>query len=264
MKLMLLIIPTIHSDGEADRERLGEADDARARTGWRGTRSSTPERDRERGQPELAGELPAGPQVEVVVEDAERGGERAADEQRDELVGSIVRRRRQEVELAVRQAEQRRATTMNAVATATPPPRGIGTTLTRRWSGWSTASTRSATRRTSGVRKNEISAAATKAPIRYGSAGPVRSVNLTRPARPPPSGRSRPGTGKRAVISATRAASRACAAGSPRCSIASMIRSPIARISAAPMPRDVTAGRADPDPGRRVRRAACRTGSGSC
>ena len=43
------------------------------------------ERDRQDGQADLAGELPAGPKVEQVVDGADEGGRDAADEEGEEL-----------------------------------------------------------------------------------------------------------------------------------------------------------------------------------
>ena len=78
-----------HPDDPEDRER-------RRRPARRGGSTPGPNgfddeldrdpaaRPRAAARPSCAGELPARPQVEVVVEDAERGRQRAADEQRDE------------------------------------------------------------------------------------------------------------------------------------------------------------------------------------
>ena len=93
MKLMLLIIPAIHrtlnpiangpsSWSDWPPERVRDEVDAVA------------EDDREQGQPELAGELPARPQVQGVVDHAERRRERAAEQQADELGQPDVGRHR--------------------------------------------------------------------------------------------------------------------------------------------------------------------------
>jgi len=70
-------------------------------------------------------------------------------------------------------------TTMKAIATATPPPRGTGDVLTRRLPGRSTASKRTATRRTIGVRTKEMTAAAMRPMSRYGTVGPAAGMKLT-------------------------------------------------------------------------------------
>ena len=81
MKLMLLIMPTIQNTVKPTANELVEPDDARPeRVG--DELDADAQRDRERGQPELAEELPAGAQVELVVEGAETAAASAADEQR--------------------------------------------------------------------------------------------------------------------------------------------------------------------------------------
>ena len=75
-------------------------------------------------------ELPAGAQVEAVVEGAERGRGRAAEEQRGErrtgrsANGTATRSMR-----VVDQQEDAPRRRRKAAATASPPPRGIGTTV---------------------------------------------------------------------------------------------------------------------------------------
>ena len=100
---------------------------------------------------------------------------------------------------------------MNAAATATPPPRGIGTTV-------DPAMVRlvdrvDAERDPPDERReeNEISAAATKAAIRYGTAAQASAVNLTRPASADArlGGRGPgPGSGRRSRRRGPRAGSR--------------------------------------------------------
>src|SRR5690349_22471499 len=70
------------------------------------------------------------------------------------------------------------ATTRNANATAIPPPRGTGDLLTRRWSGVSIASSRTMSRRTTGVTPTAISIATTNVTMRSGSTSP--NVGISR------------------------------------------------------------------------------------
>ena len=107
MKLMLLIIPAIQTtvnpsgNGPSSRitprpERVVDEFDEDAHA------------DREQRQPELTGELPPRPQVEVVVEDAERGRQGAAEQQGDDARRIDGARDRQEVRVAVREPDGRR------------------------------------------------------------------------------------------------------------------------------------------------------------
>ena len=85
------------------------------------------------GQRHLAEQLPAGAELERVVEDAQdrrHGAARraGANSSGAPIVRGIVTRSR----AARWRQDPPIATTMNAVATAMPPPRGIGRLLTRR------------------------------------------------------------------------------------------------------------------------------------
>ena len=131
MKLMLLIIPMIQTIVNPIANGPVEGDVPGAeRVVDEG--HGDPGHDREGGQRDLAEQLPAGAELERVVEDAEDRRHGAADEQAEQLrarrscAGSSRAASRS---LAIRIPI---ATTMNAVATAMPPPRGIGRLLTRR------------------------------------------------------------------------------------------------------------------------------------
>ena len=139
-----------------------------------------------------------------------------------------------------RRGRARWPTTRKATPTAMPPPRGIGLVLTRRSSGWSTASTRRARRRTTGVRSEGQRPPPRGRRRRRGRGGPRRSPGRPRAAVRHASGS--PGTGKRAQMSRTSAAIRACSAGSSRVRSASTSSRPTSRISAGPKPRVVVAG----------------------
>ena len=89
MKLMLLIIPTIQkivkpmANGALERDRPGAE-----RVVEVGDRD--PGRDREQRDAELAQQLPAGPELEVVVEEADDRRQRAAGEQRDDAPAAAI------------------------------------------------------------------------------------------------------------------------------------------------------------------------------
>jgi len=72
---------------------------------------------------------------------------------------------------------------MNAIMTATPPPRGNGRRLTRLALGWSTMPRRRTNRRITGVAKRAISAARTNAATMMGIAAPAVGEKLTRRPR---------------------------------------------------------------------------------
>ena len=129
---------------------------------------------------------------------------------------------------------------------AGPRSAGTGLTLTRRAPGRSTIRRRSRNRRSCGVRTKESDGGRQE----DGDDRPDRGADT----RDQGHAAGRPGTGKCATIDRTSPASRVWTAGSSRRWIASMIIRPTARISSGPKPRDVAAGRADPDPGCRVRR----------
>ena len=95
-----------------------------------------PEGDREQRQADLASQLPARAQVQQVVEGADDGGQRAAEQERGEL--ARLKRNEQSAAISALSWRKTTTTTRNAVATAMPPPRGIGEVLTRRASGRST------------------------------------------------------------------------------------------------------------------------------
>src|SRR6185369_7790127 len=150
-------------------------------------------------------------------------------------------------------------TLTNAIATATPPPRGTGVSLTRRSSGWSIASNRIATRRTSGVSTNETAAAATSARMRYGTVGPALSANIrpgwssgqdTSTGGSSTEARHREATADRRDPACERRLGRRIGAlldrvGDERCDLA--------HLAGAHSPRGHR-GRPDPDPRRRVGR----------
>ena len=142
MKLMLLIIPTIQKTVKPAANAVGERDDAAAERVRDERRCVIPRATAKHAEPELAGELPARPEVEEVVDRAERRGRGPADQQGDQLARErraqrlLERNGRSQPRSCV--AMKASATAMNAVATAIPPPRGIGTMLTRRASGRST------------------------------------------------------------------------------------------------------------------------------
>ena len=84
-------------------------------------------RSRSRSRPaKLSSELPAGPQVEVVVDHAEGGRERAAEQQADQARRIDRRRGSAGTRSWPFATVNATATTMNAVATATPPRAGSG------------------------------------------------------------------------------------------------------------------------------------------
>ena len=133
---------------------------------------------------------------------------------------------------------------MNAAATATPPPRGSGTRLTRRWSGRSTASTRSATPADERREDERDERRGDEGGDHVRARPPERrAVNLTRQARrrSTPGGRG-PEPGSRPISSATRAASRLAAAGVA--ALLDRVDDQLADLAhlVRPIPRDVTAG----------------------
>ena len=81
MKLMLLIIPTIQKTVNPTAIDAGEPDDRRPPNGFAMKSMVIPSATAHSAEADLAGELPAGAQVEQVVERAERRGHGAADEQ---------------------------------------------------------------------------------------------------------------------------------------------------------------------------------------
>ena len=100
---------------------------------------------------ELPGELPAGPEVEPVVEAADQRRQRRPADERDDLRGAGRVRGGPDPERRVGQPMSPSDVITNAAATAIPPPRGIGAVLTRRSPGWSRTSNAAARcRRTSG------------------------------------------------------------------------------------------------------------------
>ena len=113
MKLMLLIIPTIQKIVKPAANGAAERDDVAAER-VRDERDVDPEGDREDAEADLAGELPAGAEVEEVVDRAERGRRGAADQQRGQLAGEgraqrLVDPERQEpAEVVGRDEDQRR------------------------------------------------------------------------------------------------------------------------------------------------------------
>ena len=105
-----------HPDDPEDREARGEPvrerDDVAAER-VRDERDADPEGDREDAEDDLAGELPARPEVEEVVDRAERRGRRPADQQRGQLVGErraqglLDAERQEPAEVAGRDEDQR-------------------------------------------------------------------------------------------------------------------------------------------------------------
>ena len=126
MKLMLLIIPTNHRT--VNPTATGPSNGmTRGPNGFCDEVDGDPAEDRDAGQPDLAEELPAGPQVEVVVDDAERGGQDAAERAaRTSSGGPIVVGIGTNPADAVHQRGAPSVTITNDAATATPPPRGTG------------------------------------------------------------------------------------------------------------------------------------------
>ena len=199
-----------------------------------------PGHDGERGERDLAQQLPASAELERVVEHADQGGDGAAEEEADEL-GRVDRARDRARCRAGRWRRGRRGRRRGTRwRRAMPPPRGIGRLLTRRGSGRSTLSRRIARRRTSGVMSSAISAAATNATTRSGSTSPnvpIRRIGWSGVA---PRAAPAPGSGPPA-----RGPRRGSGRGRPRRRDGGSrptIQPPDLRISSGPMPRVVVAG----------------------
>ena len=212
------------------------------------------------GEHELAEELPSGAQVVAIVE---RTDDDREDRRRRTGPSEIHGRDRPWAGHPGRCPPPNRTspppTTRNAMATAMPPPRGTGAPCVRRSSGWSRIRSLPTTRR---IQRRRDQRNERRRDERADDDGHRRAGGKRE--RHPASSANRPGTGKRAAISAASARRRAPAAASPRCAMASvMIRAIVAHLV-----RPEAAGRRGRAcrAGSRTRcsAAADRTGSRSC
>ena len=105
MKLMLLIIPTTQTTVNADGERRPERDRCPGPNGLLDGLDPDAEGDGHAGQGDLPQELPAGAEVEQVVDGTDERGQGAADEQREELAAGDRAGRRHRTDLLVEHDE---------------------------------------------------------------------------------------------------------------------------------------------------------------
>ena len=262
MKLMLLIIPTIQTIVNPIAIRAVEVDVAGAeRVGDEVDRDPEPRPRRRRARPgRAAASGPAAGACRRARRRPWRGRRRASSA--DELGRADRARDRHERESVVDAIRTPSATTRNAIATAMPPPRGIGRLLTRRWSGRSMASRRIASRRTSGVSSSAISAAATNADDeerqqlaerrRSGASGDQAASRGEARHREAGHQLARP---RRGSVVDGRVVAMPDRLHDPSPDLAHLVRAHAARRRRR---------RPDPDAGRDVGRVGCRTGSRSC
>ena len=182
MKLMLLIIPMIQTIVNADGERLAQ-DDLAGPTGLAMMSTVTPAATADERDGELAEELPAGTDLEDVVEEPDRAprSRRRSAARRAPAAWTLAGMKTEAMARRSTRMTATIATVRNAAATARPPPRGIGRRLTRRASGRSTRSNARAKRRIAGVRTSASRAADANATTSAGTIAPTPGMNDIRP-----------------------------------------------------------------------------------
>src|SRR6266550_2293329 len=227
--------------GETDGERLVEEDVVWANRVVDAD-DHDPEPDGDRGETELAGELPASTQVEVVVEQAYRGSQCPAEKKSDDPPDVECDRIREESQGVVggdeddRDDDERKCHRDAAPAgdwhDVDPSLVGLVDCIEAYGDPSNDRGQDEREHRGRDERDQQVwdSPLGKRAEL-HAVGSPIRDASAPNP-----------GTGNRAEIAPTRPARWSSSAASSRRSIASAMRAPISAISSGPIPRDVTAG----------------------